>query len=195
MSFELPQLPYEKTAFAGFISEEGFNYHYGKHHQTYVTNLNNNIKGTKYEGLTLEQIIIESAKDKAPAVFNNAAQHWNHSFFWNSISPAGGGAPKGKIADLINADFGSYENFKEKFAPSAVGVFGSGWCWLVLNADGKLEIVQTSNAANPIVDGKKPLFTVDVWEHAYYIDHRNLRAQFVAKFWDYINWDNINKQL
>jgi superoxide dismutase, Fe-Mn family len=195
MAFILPELPFSKNAFGSYISEEGFNYHHGKHHATYVTNLNNNIKGTDYENLNLEEIIVKSAKESKPAVFNNAAQHFNHSFFWNCLSPNGGGNPTGKIAEFITRDFVSYEKFKEEFSAKAVGLFGSGWAWLTLNSGGKLEIVQLSNAGTPMVDGKKALMTVDVWEHAYYIDHRNARANFVNGFWDVVNWAHVNSCL
>jgi superoxide dismutase, Fe-Mn family len=195
MAFILPELPFSKNAFGSYISEEGFNYHHGKHHATYVTNLNNNIKGTDFENLKLEDIIVKSAKDSKPAVFNNAAQHFNHSFFWNCLSPNGGGNPTGKIAELITRDFVSFEKFKEEFSAKAVGLFGSGWAWLTLNTQGKLEIVQLSNAGTPMVDGKKALMTVDVWEHAYYIDHRNARANFVNGFWDVVNWAHVNSCL
>jgi len=195
MAFTLPELPYAKNAFGSYISEEGFNYHHGKHHATYVTNLNNNVKGTDYENLSLEEAIIRSNQEKKPAIFNNAAQHYNHSFFWNCLSPAGGGAPKGKIAELLDRDLGGFEKFKEEFSNKAVTLFGAGWAWLVLNADGKLEIVQTPNAGTPMTDGKKALLTVDVWEHAYYIDHRNARLNFVQGFWNVVNWDFVNSNL
>jgi superoxide dismutase, Fe-Mn family len=195
MTFTLPELPYTKTAFGQYISEEGFNYHHGKHHAAYVNNLNNNIKGTDYENLQLDQIILRSFKESKPAIFNNAAQHYNHSFFWNCLSPNGGGAPTGKIADLITRDFGSFDKFKEEFSNKAATLFGSGWTWLVLNKDGKLEIVQTANAGTPMTNDQKALLTIDVWEHAYYIDHRNVRLNFIQGFWNVINWSFVNTNL
>ncbi|MFZ5757188.1 MAG: superoxide dismutase [Pseudomonadota bacterium] len=190
MAFELPPLPYAKDALAPFITAETIDFHYGKHHQAYVTNLNNLVKGTEHENKTLEQIITSSSG----GIFNNAAQIWNHTFYWNGLKPAGGGEPTGALADAINKSFGSFAAFKEKFSASAVGNFGSGWTWLVKNKDGSLEIVNTSNAGCPLTEGKKPLLTVDVWEHAYYIDFRNLRAKYVETFWNYVNWDFVAKQ-
>jgi Fe-Mn family superoxide dismutase len=195
MAFILPELPFNPKAFGTFITEEGFQYHHGKHHAAYVNNLNKNTEGTKFAGLGLEEIIIGSAKESLPAVFNNAAQHFNHSFFWNSISPNGGGAPSGKISELLNQNFGSFDEFKTKFSNAATTLFGSGWAWLVMNEAGKLEIVQTSNAGTPLVDNKKPLLTLDVWEHAYYIDHRNARPKYIESFWDFVNWINVNNML
>lgn len=185
MAFELPALPYAKDALAPHISEETLEYHYGKHHQTYVTNLNNLIPGTEFEGLSLEEIIVKSSG----GIFNNAAQVWNHTFYWNSLTPNGGGQPSGALADAINAAFGSFEKFKEEFTKCAVTTFGSGWAWLVKNADGSLAIVSTSNAGCPLTTGQTPILTCDVWEHAYYIDYRNARPAYVEHFWSLVNWD------
>ncbi|WP_085314504.1 superoxide dismutase [Derxia lacustris] len=185
MAHTLPPLPYAIDALAPTISQETLEFHYGKHHQAYVTNLNNLVPGTEYEALDLEAII-----KKAPAggVFNNAAQIWNHTFFWNSLSPVAT-APTGALAAAIDAKWGSLDAFKEAFGKSAVGNFGSGWTWLVKKADGTLDIVNTSNAATPITGADIPLLTIDVWEHAYYIDYRNKRPDFVAAFWKLANWD------
>ncbi|WP_031434858.1 superoxide dismutase [Fe] [Methylomarinum vadi] len=185
MAFELPALPYANDALAPHISEETIEYHYGKHHQTYVTNLNNLVPGTEFDGLSLEEIIMKSSG----GVFNNAAQVWNHTFYWNSLSPNGGGEPAGGLANAINRTFGSFEQFKEEFTKCAVTTFGSGWAWLVKNADGGLELVSTSNAACPLTDGKTPILTCDVWEHAYYIDYRNARPKYLEAFWALVNWD------
>ncbi len=185
MEHKLPDLPYPKNALAPVISEETLEYHHGKHHNAYVTNLNKLIKGTEFENAALEDII----KKAAGGIFNNAAQHWNHSFYWKCLSPKGGGEPKGKLAESINKSFGSFAAFKEKFSAAAVGTFGSGWAWLVKNLDGSLMIESTSNAANPMTAGKKPILACDVWEHAYYIDYRNNRAGYVEAFWKIVNWD------
>lgn len=187
MTYELPALPYAKDALAPHISEETLEYHYGKHHQTYVTNLNNLVPGTAFEDKTLEEIITSASGP----VFNNAAQIWNHTFYWNCLSPTGGGEPAGTLAEVINAAFGSFETFKEEFTKAAVGTFGSGWGWLVKNADGSLAIVSTSNAGNPLTAGQTPLLTCDVWEHAYYIDYRNARPKYVEAFWDLVNWEFV----
>lgn len=185
MAFELPALPYAKNRLAPHISEETLEYHYGKHHQTYVTNLNNLVPGTEFEGLSLEEIIMKSSG----GVFNNAAQVWNHTFYWNSMAPNAGGEPSGALADAINSTFGSFEKFKEEFTKCAVTTFGSGWAWLVQNADGSLALVSTSNAGCPLTTGQKPLLTCDVWEHAYYIDYRNARPTYLEAFWKLVNWD------
>ncbi len=185
MTFELPALPYPKDALAPHISVETIEYHYGKHHQTYVTNLNNLVPGTEFEGLTLEEIV----KKSSGGIFNNAAQVWNHTFYWHSLSPNGGGAPTGALAEAIDKAFGSFEKFKEEFNKTAVTTFGSGWAWLVKNPDGSLGLVSTSNAATPLTTEKTPLLTVDVWEHAYYIDFRNLRPKYLEAFWALVNWD------
>lgn len=187
MEHKLPPLPYSNDALEPVISKETIEYHYGKHHQTYVTNLNKLIVGTEFENLTLEEIIRKSSG----GIFNNAAQIFNHSFYWNCLAPRAGGEPSGKLADAINEAFGSFAAFKDKFSAAAVGTFGSGWAWLVKNADGKLEIVTTSNAGNPMTENKKPLLTCDVWEHAYYIDYRNARASYVEKYWELVNWDFV----
>lgn len=191
----LPELPFDKKAFGSVISEEGFDFHHGKHHNAYVTNLNNLIKDTPMADLSLEEVIAKSAADQNIGVFNNSAQHFNHSFFWHCLSPNGGGAPSGDIASKINRDFGSFENFKEQFSTSAVKLFGSGWVWLVADANGKLSIKPFANADTPVVSDSKPILTIDVWEHAYYIDHRNARPKFVEGFWDIVNWDFANKNL
>ena len=187
MEHTLPELPYAKDALAPHISAETLEFHYGKHHQAYVTNLNNLIKGTEYESLDLEAII-----KKAPAggVFNNSAQVWNHTFFWHSMSPNGGGEPTGALADAIKAKWGSFEDFKKAFTASAVGNFGSGWTWLVKKADGSVDISNTTAAGTPLTSDDTALLCIDVWEHAYYIDYRNRRPDFVATFLNsLVNWD------
>ncbi len=189
MAFELPALPYAKDALAPHISEETLEYHYGKHHQTYVTNLNNLVKDTEFADLSLEKIITSAP---AGGIFNNAAQVWNHTFYWNSLSPNGGGAPSGALGEAIDQHFGSFENFKEKFSQTAITTFGSGWAWLVKKADGSLDLVSTSNAGTPLTDGHTPLLTCDVWEHAYYIDYRNARPSYVEHFWHLVNWEFAN---
>ena len=186
MAHTLPPLPYAKNALVPHISEETFEYHYGKHHQAYVTNLNNLIPGTEFENAALEDII----KKASGGIYNNAAQVWNHTFFWSCLKPAGGGAPSGKLADAINAKWGSLDAFKEAFTKSAVGNFGSGWTWLVKKADGSLDIVNTGAAGNPLTTGDKPVLTIDVWEHAYYIDYRNARPKFVEAYLsNLVNWE------
>ncbi len=191
MAFELPALPYAKNALEPHISEETLEYHYGKHHNTYVVNLNNLIAGTDFENQSLEDII----KNSDGGIFNNAAQIWNHTFYWNCLSPNGGGEPTGALADTINAKFGSFEQFKKDFSDACVTNFGSGWTWLVKNGSGKLEIVKTSNAGCPLTDGLTPLLTCDVWEHAYYIDYRNARPSYVEAFWNLVNWDFVASNL
>jgi Fe-Mn family superoxide dismutase len=181
----LPELPYALDALQPHISKETLEFHYGKHHQTYVTNLNNLIKGTEFENASLEDIV----KKSSGGIFNNAAQIWNHTFYWHSLSPNGGGAPKGALADAINKKWGSFDAFKAEFTKTAVGTFGSGWAWLVKKADGSLDLVSTSNAATPLTTADKPLLTCDVWEHAYYIDYRNKRPDYVGAFWNLVNWD------
>ncbi len=185
MTIELPALPYAKDALAPHISEETLEFHYGKHHQTYVTNLNKLIAGTSFADASLESIVMRSEG----GMFNNAAQIWNHTFYWNSLSPKGGGAPTGALADAINAKFGSFDEFKAEFTKCAVTTFGSGWAWLVKNPDGSIELVSTSNAATPLTSGQTPLLTCDVWEHAYYIDYRNARPAYLEAFWALVNWD------
>ena len=187
MEHTLPPLPYAKDALAPHISAETLEFHYGKHHQAYVTNLNNLIKGTEYENLDLEAIV-----KKAPAggIYNNSAQVWNHTFFWNSMKPNGGGEPGGALGDAIKAKWGSFEDFKKAFSASAVGNFGSGWTWLVKKADGSVDIVNMGAAGTPLTTGDKALLCIDVWEHAYYIDYRNRRPDFVAAFLaNLANWD------
>ncbi len=184
MAHELPPLPYQQDALEPTISRETIEYHYGKHHQTYVTNLNNLIAGTEFENATLE----ETVKKSSGGIFNNAAQVWNHSFYWNCLSPQGGGEPDGPLAEAIDAAFGSFEEFKKQFANSAATNFGSGWTWLVKNGEDRLTIVNTSNAANPMTEGLTPLLTVDVWEHAYYIDYRNARPKYLEGIWNIVNW-------
>jgi Fe-Mn family superoxide dismutase len=189
MEHTLPPLPYAKDALQPTMSAETLEFHYGKHHQAYVTNLNNLIKGTEFENLSLEEII----KKSQGGVFNNSAQVWNHTFFWNCMKPQGGGAPTGPVADAINAKWGSFDKFKEEFQKSAVSNFGSGWTWLVKKTDGTVDIVNTSNAGTPLTTENKALLTVDVWEHAYYIDYRNARPKFVESWWNIVNWDFVNQ--
>ncbi len=185
MAHTLPALPYALDALAPHISQETLEFHYGKHHQTYVTNLNNLIAGTEFENASLEDII----KKSSGGVFNNAAQVWNHTFYWNSLSPNGGGEPTGALLEAINAKWGSVAAFKEAFNKSGAGNFGSGWTWLVKKEDGTLDIVNTSNAATPLTGNDKPLLTCDVWEHAYYIDYRNARPKYLETFWNIVNWE------
>ncbi|CNG07569.1 superoxide dismutase [Fe] [Yersinia frederiksenii] len=191
MSFELPALPYAQNALEPHISAETLEYHYGKHHNTYVVNLNNLIKDTEFASKTLEEII----KTANGGIFNNAAQVWNHTFYWHCLSPNGGGEPTGKVADAINQSFGSFAEFKAQFTDAAVKNFGAGWTWLVKKADGTLAIVSTSNAATPLTTSDKPLLTVDVWEHAYYIDYRNARPKYLENFWSLVNWSFVEKNL
>ena len=190
MAFILPPLSYPREALAPIISAETIDFHYGKHHQAYVTNLNNLTAGTPWEGKALEEIIL-AAKD---ALFNNAAQVWNHTFYWNGLKPGGGGTPTGVLADAIAGAFGGFDAFKEQLTKAAVGHFGSGWAWLVL-AGGKLAIESTANAGCPLREGKTPLLTCDVWEHAYYIDYRNARPKYVEAFWGLVNWDFVAANL
>ncbi len=189
--FELPKLPYEMNALEPYISQETLEYHYGKHHQTYVNNLNNLIAWTELESKSLEEII----KNSEGGIFNNSAQVWNHTFYWNCMAPNAGGNPVGEIAELIDRDFGDFETFKEKFSTSAATNFGSGWTWLVKTLDGKLEIVNTSNAGSVLTTENKPLMVIDVWEHAYYIDTRNARPKYIENFWNLVNWDFVNENL
>lgn len=185
MEHKLPELPYAMNALEPHISAETLEYHYGKHHRTYVDKLNNLIKGTEFEDMTLEDII----KKSSGGMFNNAAQVWNHTFYWNCLSPNGGGGPAGALGEAINAAFGSFEDFKNEFSQTAVNTFGSGWAWLVRDAGGALKIVSTSNAGTPMTEGQTALLTCDVWEHAYYIDYRNARPKYVEHFWNLVNWD------
>src|SRR5690606_8252899 len=186
MEHTLPQLPYAKDALAPHISQETLEYHHGKHHQTYVTNLNNLIKGTEFENASLEEIV----KKSSGGVYNNAAQHWNHSFYWNCLTP-NKTEPTGKLLEAINAKWGSFDKFKEEFNKSAAGNFGSGWTWLVKKADGSVDIVNTGAAGTPLTTDDKALLTCDVWEHAYYIDYRNSRPNYLAGFWAVANWDFV----
>jgi Fe-Mn family superoxide dismutase len=191
MAFELPALPYAQDALAPHISAETLEYHYGKHHQTYVTNLNKLVEGTEFESASLEDVIMKSDA----GLFNNSAQVWNHTFYWNSMSPDGGGAPTGEVADAINSAFGSYDEFRAKFAEAATTQFGSGWAWLVDSGSG-LEIMKTSNADLPMKHGSKALLTIDVWEHAYYIDFRNARPNYISTFLDsLVNWDFVAQNM
>ncbi len=185
MEHKLPELPYAMNALEPHISQETLEYHYGKHHAAYVANLNKLIPGTEFENASLEDII----RKAEGGIFNNAAQVWNHSFYWNCLSPNGGGDPSGALADAIAQAFGSVDAFREQFSTSAATNFGSGWTWLVRNADGGLAIVNTSNAGNPLRDGLTPILTCDVWEHAYYIDYRNARPEYIKHFWELVNWD------
>ncbi len=191
MAFKLPELPYAKDALAPHISAETLEYHYGKHHQTYVDNLNKLVAGTPHADKSLEELI----KTTDGGLFNNAAQVWNHTFYWYCLSPKGGGEPKGKIGEEIKKAFGSFQTFKEKFTEASLTQFGSGWAWLVKKPDGTLAIEKTANAGCPLTTGHKPLLTCDVWEHAYYIDYRNARAKYVDAFWSLVNWDFVEKQL
>ena len=187
MAIELPALPYAKDALEPHISAETLEYHYGKHHKTYVDNLNKLIEGTELADKDLVEII----RSAQGGVFNNAAQVWNHTFYWNCLSPDGGGEPTGKVADAINKAFGDFTKFKDEFTKTSVGTFGSGWGWLVQRADGSVALVSTSNANTPITGDDTPLLTCDVWEHAYYIDYRNARPKYVEAFWNLVNWDFV----
>ena len=190
MTHKLPELKFAMDALQPNISKETLEFHYGKHHNAYVTNLNNLIPGTEFANMSLDGII-----NKAPVggIFNNAAQVWNHSFYWNCLSPIGGGKPEGKLLDAIEKYFGSVDEFKDQFTKSAVTNFGSGWTWLVQNSDGSLELINTSNAGTALTSGKTPLLTCDVWEHAYYVDYRNARPQYVNAFWNLVNWDFVEE--
>ncbi|MFW5793713.1 MAG: superoxide dismutase [Bacteroidota bacterium] len=191
MAFELPALPFDKNALEPHISQKTIEFHYGKHHQAYVNKLNGLIKGTKFENSPLEDII----KNSDGGVFNNAAQIWNHTFYWNCLSPMGGGFPEGKLMEVIEENFGSFEKFKENFSDAAATLFGSGWVWLVKNKEGKLEIIKESNAGNPITKGLTPLLTCDVWEHAYYLDYQNKRPDYIDAFWELVDWEKVASQL
>lgn len=189
MEHKLPELPYANDALKPHISSETLDYHHGKHHAAYVNNLNNLIKGTDFENMALEDIVLKSSG----AVFNNAAQIWNHTFYWNSLKPGGGGEPAGSLAEAIGSAFGSFEAFKKDFTQKAVSLFGSGWAWLVKTEEGSLAIETTGNAGNPMTSGLKPLLTCDVWEHAYYIDYRNARPKYLEAFWNLANWEFAEK--
>ena len=190
MAFTLPELPYAKDALAPTVSAETIDYHYGKHHQAYVNNLNNLVTNTKYATMSLEEIVkaTQGQLSEKP-IFNNAAQVWNHTFYWHSLAPNAGGNPTGAVAAAIDKSFGSFADFKDKFSKAAAGQFGSGWGWLVKTADGGLAIETSANAETPFAVGKKCVLTIDVWEHAYYIDYRNARPNFVAAYWNVVNWD------
>lgn len=190
MAFELPSLPYGLEELEPVISKRTLEFHHGKHHQAYVTKLNGLIEGKDMESLSLEEII----KNSDGGVFNNAAQVWNHTFYFNSFAPGGKGTPSAELAKAINDSFGSMEKFKEEFSQAAATLFGSGWAWLVKNSDGQLEIVQTSNAGNPLKDGLVPVLTCDVWEHAYYLDYQNKRPEYVKSFWDIIDWEVVSSR-
>lgn len=191
MAFELPALPYDQNALEPHISAETLEFHYGKHHKSYVDKLNGMLAGTELESASLEDVIRQSEG----GVFNNAAQIWNHSFYWECLSPNGGGEPTGALADAINNTFGSFAAFKEEFSAAAAGNFGSGWTWLVQNADGSVAISNTSNAGCPLTDDVTPLLTVDVWEHAYYIDYRNARPKYLEAFWNLVNWNFVSNNM
>ncbi len=189
MEHELPPLPFAMDALQPRISKETLEYHYGKHHRAYVTNLNKLIKGTEFENASLEDIV----RKASGGIFNNAAQVWNHTFYWNCLSPQGGGAPSGALGEAINKKWSSLAEFTDAFSRSAVGNFGSGWTWLVKKVDGTVDIVNTSNAATPLSGADRPLMTCDVWEHAYYVDYRNARPKYVENFWSLVNWDFVSK--
>lgn len=191
MAFELPNLPYELNALEPYISKETLEYHYGKHHRAYVNKLNELTQNTEYADMRLEEVI---KRTQSGPIFNNAAQVWNHTFYWNCMKPNGGGSPKGQLGEAINKKFGSFEEFKTKFNQAATGQFGSGWAWLVKSENGDLEITSTSNANDPLAENKKAILTCDVWEHAYYIDTRNDRAKYVENFWNVVNWDFVDQE-
>jgi len=191
MKHSLPKLPYSPEALEPNISKKTIEYHYGKHHMTYVQKLNDLIPGTPFEDASLEAIIMKAEG----GIYNNAAQVWNHTFYWEGFSADGGGKPEGALLEAINRDFGSFEKFQDAFSTAATTLFGSGWAWLVKNPDGSLEIVQKSNAGNPIRDGKTPLLTCDVWEHAYYLDYQNRRPEHIAAFWKLVDWQKVAKRL
>lgn len=191
MSFVQPQLPYDLKALSPFLSEEQMSFHYGKHHAAYFNNLNGLVDGKPESELPLKEVVMKSAG----GVFNNSAQAWNHSFFWQCMSPSGGGTPEGTLLNNLERDFGSLGAFKEQFSSAAAKLFGSGWAWLAADSSGKLEIMPLSNADTPLRHGKEPLLTLDVWEHAYYVDYRNARPKFIEGFWDVINWNFVAKNL
>lgn len=191
MTFELPALPYAMDALQPHISKETLEYHYGKHHLTYINNLNNLLQNHPLANASLEEIILKSDG----GLFNNAAQVWNHTFYWYCLSPQGGGDPNGELLNAIEKSFGNFANFKEQFSKTALGTFGSGWAWLVQNQDGSLAITSTSNADTPMKHGQTALMTCDVWEHAYYIDYRNARASYIEHFWNLVNWEFVASQL
>lgn len=190
MAYTLPPLPYPMNGLEPHISQETLEFHYGKHHQGYVTNMNNMVNGTELENAPLEEIV----KKSSGGLFNNSAQVWNHNFYWQCLAPNAGGTPGGKLIDAINAKWGSFDKFKEEFSKSCVSNFGSGWTWLVKKGDGSVDIANTSNAGTPLTSADKPLLTCDVWEHAYYIDYRNARAKHVEMFWNLVNWKFVESQ-
>jgi Fe-Mn family superoxide dismutase len=187
MEHTLPPLPYAMDALQPHISKETLEYHHGKHHQTYVTNLNNLVKGTEFENAALEDIV----RKASGGIFNNAAQVWNHTFYWNCLAPRAGGEPGGALGEAIKRRFGTFQDFKQQFTQTAVTTFGSGWAWLVKNPEGSLDLMSTGNAQTPMTSGKTALLTCDVWEHAYYIDYRNARPKYVEAFWNLVNWDFV----
>ncbi len=191
MEHKLPELAYARDSLTPHISAETIEYHYGKHHKTYVDNINKLIVGTEFENMSLEDIV----KKSTGGIFNNSAQIWNHTFYWNCLSPNGGGEPSGELASAISNSFVSFAEFKEQFTKAAVTLFGSGWAWLVKNTDGRLSIETASNAGTPLKESKNVLLTCDVWEHAYYIDYRNARAKYVDAFWNLVNWDFVTANL
>ena len=189
MAFELPNLPYSKDALSPHISVETLEFHHGKHHQAYVTNLNKLVSGGEWEGKSLEEII----RTAEGGVFNNGAQVWNHSFYWNSLNPQGGGEPTGKLLEYINSAFGSFSSFKEQFTSAALNRFGSGWVWLTLDRNGQLQVSSTANQDSPLMMGQRPILGLDVWEHAYYLKYQNRRPDYVAAWWNVVNWDAVNR--
>lgn len=191
MSFKLPELPYDKSALEPHISKETLEYHHGKHHQAYVNKLNDLVEGTEFDGLTLDKIIMKADG----TIFNQAAQIWNHTFYFNGFSPEGGGEPTGKLAEMINDKFGDFDSFKKDFNDLGAATFGSGWVWLVQKDNGELDLVNTSNAGNPMTEGLHPILTCDVWEHAYYVDTRNDRGAYLKNFWNIVNWDFVADNL
>lgn len=191
MEHKLPALPYTKDALEPHISAETLNYHHDKHHRSYIENLNKLIKGTNHENKPLTEIVMSSEGD----LFNNAAQAWNHDFYWKCLSPNGGGDAKGKVNEMIQERWGNFSKFKDEFSEQAGNHFGSGWTWLVINRSNKLEILNTTNAGSPVAEGLKPLLTLDIWEHAYYIDYRNKRPDYITAFWNVVNWDFVNENL
>ncbi|HLW14457.1 MAG TPA: superoxide dismutase [Flavobacteriaceae bacterium] len=194
--YSLPKLHFDKADLAPIITEEGFDYHHGKHHQAYVNNLNNILKSREaFQEAPIKELIVHARRVSDMPLYNNAAQHYNHDFFWKCLSPNGGGKPTGILLEQIIRDFGSFENFKEKFSMTAASLFGSGWAWLAQDDSGKLEILGMANADTPLIVGKKPILTFDVWEHAYYIDHRNARPKFIDGFWEIVNWDFATSNL
>jgi Fe-Mn family superoxide dismutase len=196
MSFELPSLPYANDALAPYMSAETLDFHHGKHHQTYVTNLNNLLKDNELQGASLEDIVVKSSKDTSMAgIFNNAGQHWNHILFWQCMKPNGGGSIPSELEARLNSDFGSVDQFKEAFIQAGTTQFGSGWAWLAID-NGKLVVTKSTNASNPLVDGMKPILGCDVWEHSYYIDYRNKRPDYLKAFLDsLVNWEFVASQL